>query len=86
MVANELIYFSAPWGDLAAFDSDGNVRWLANVNGVKSSAAIAPDGMIYVTDGRTLNALAATNSAPLAKSSWPMWRANAQHTGRVGMR
>jgi hypothetical protein len=44
---------------------------------------IGDDGVIYVGDGRNLYSFAATNSASLAKSSWPMFRANARHTGRV---
>jgi hypothetical protein len=39
--------------------------------------------MIYLPDARNLIAMAVTNGAPLAKSSWPMFRANPQHTGRV---
>ena len=50
---------------------------------VSSSPVIGKDGMIYFASGRYLVALAPTNGVPLAKSSWPMFRANPQHTGRV---
>jgi hypothetical protein len=37
-----------------------------------------------VCDGQYLRAINSTNGlAPPAKSSWPMFRANARHTGRV---
>jgi hypothetical protein len=39
--------------------------------------------MIYVTAGKVLNAVVPANSSPLAKSPWPMFHANPQHTGRV---
>ncbi|HEY4952889.1 MAG TPA: PQQ-binding-like beta-propeller repeat protein, partial [Verrucomicrobiae bacterium] len=84
VAANGLIYFSSPWAELAAFDSRGNEHWLASIGSiVRDSAAIGRDGTIYVTDDRNLNAITVTNGAPPAKSSWPMFRANPRHTGRV---
>jgi hypothetical protein len=50
---------------------------------MSASPAIGGNGIIYVADGRFLQALVATNAPPLAKSSWPMFRANLRHTGRV---
>ncbi len=84
--ANGLVYFAAAWGDLAAFNDRGQVVWSAFIgNGVfpDVSPAIGADDVIFVGDGRNLYAFAATNGVPLAKSSWPMFRANARHTGRV---
>jgi hypothetical protein len=42
------------------------------------------DGTIYFSDSRTFLALKPlVNPSPLAKSSWPMWRANPLHNGRA---
>jgi hypothetical protein len=60
------------------------MRWALTLDDlVKASPAIGDNGTIYVTGGSFLNALTATNAPPLAKSSWPMFRANPRHTGRV---
>jgi hypothetical protein len=49
-----------------------------------SSPNVNPHGVIYADDGCYWFALQPlTNAAPLVKSSWPMWRANPQHSGRV---
>ena len=47
-----------------------------------SSPAIGPDGTVYVA-GYYGFLYAIKNSAPLAPSPWPMFRADPQHTGRV---
>jgi hypothetical protein len=47
-----------------------------------ASPAIGSDGTIYVAEENWLQAINSTNRlAPLAKSSWPMFRANPRHTG-----
>jgi outer membrane protein assembly factor BamB len=84
--ANGLVYFATAWGDLSAFNAQRNAVWSAIIGtGVipNSSTVIGDDGLIYVGDGRILYCFAATNSAPPAKSSWPVFRADARHTGRV---
>jgi len=84
--ANGLIYFATAWGDLSAFNAQCDVVWSAFIGtGIdpNSSTVIGDSGLIYVGDGRTLYCYAATNSAKPAKSSWPMFRANARHTGRI---
>jgi outer membrane protein assembly factor BamB len=84
--ANGLVYFAAAWGDLAAFNAQGQVVWSAFIGpGIvpNTSPAIGSDGVIYVGEGRDLFSFAPTNSAPLAKSSWPMFRADLRRTGRV---
>lgn len=87
--ANGLVYFATAWGDLAAFNDQGRIVWvLTGINpdgGVipKGSPVIGGDGMIYLDDGRFLYCFAATNGAPAANSSWPVFRANPQHTGRA---
>ncbi len=84
VAADRTVYLS-PWRDLVAFGPDGKRLWrLPSDYTVSASPAIGDDGTIYVTEGKFLDALAATNgSSPLAKSSWPMFRANLRHTGRV---
>jgi outer membrane protein assembly factor BamB len=85
--ANGLVYFASAWGNVHSFDPQGRIVWSVDMstNGLipKGSPAIGSDGAIYLGDGRDLYSFAPTNSAPPAKSSWPMWRANPQHTGRV---
>jgi hypothetical protein len=50
----------------------------------KASPAIGDNGTIYLAVGPFLTALVVTNdSSPLAKCSWPTFRANLRHTGRV---
>jgi outer membrane protein assembly factor BamB len=87
VAANGLIYFSAPWEQLFAFQENGAVKWQVGFAGpIVASPAIGADGTIYVSDHMTLYAVNSTNSlAPLAKSSWPMFRANPRHTGRVNV-
>jgi outer membrane protein assembly factor BamB len=83
---NGLVYFTTAWGVLAAFNAQGQLIWAADIGrGVvpTSSTAIGSNGAIYAGDGRILHSFTATNNAPLAKSSWPMFRADPQHTGRV---
>ena len=87
VAANGLVYFASSWGNLTAFDAPGRMVWFGDIGkGVVPtiSTVIGSDGTIYAGDGRILHAFAGTNGAPLANSSWPMFRANARHTGRVG--
>jgi outer membrane protein assembly factor BamB len=87
VAADGLVYFATAWGELSAFKPRGPIVWTAFIGrGVipNSSPAIGTDGLIYLGDGRILYCFVATNAAPLAKSSWPMFRANPRHTGRVG--
>jgi outer membrane protein assembly factor BamB len=86
VTADGTIYFSAPWHRLWAMKPDGTLKWDADTGdnaNLSGSPVIGADGIIYAPDGRVLNAVAAANSTPLAKSPWPMFRANPQHTGRV---
>jgi len=84
VAADRTVYFS-PWHDLVAFAPDGKQLWRLTLDStVGASPAIGENGIIYVTEGSLLHALIATNGpSPLAKSSWPMFRANLRHTGRV---
>jgi len=84
VAADRTVYLS-PWHDLVAFGPDGKQLWrLTFDHTVSASPAIDGNGTIYVIAGKQLNALVSTNgSSPLAKSPWPMFRANLRHTGRV---
>jgi hypothetical protein len=51
-----------------------------------ASPNISSDGTLYAATDNYLHAINSTNRlAPLAKSSWPMFRANPRHTGRVAV-
>lgn len=68
---------------------DGRVLWTFSGNGgseddIESSPVIAPDGSIYVgsTDGFLYKIVG--NGSPLSKlSSWPAFRRDLSHTGRM---
>ena len=86
LTANGYEYFSLPWLRLGAYDRAGNYQWefIMRGNNLQSSPCLDPAGIIYTCDGISLFALKPiTNANSLANSSWPMWRANPQHTGRV---
>ena len=52
-------------------------------HGVDSSPAIGSDGTVYVGSGdKKLYAIKTDSKGP-AKSPWPMFRGNPQHTGRA---
>ena len=85
VAANGKVYFSAPWRKLSAFQQNGTELWHVDTAADQvASPTIGSDGTIFVCDGLFLRAINSTNGlAPPAKSSWPMFRANARHTGRV---
>ncbi len=90
VAVNDVIYFSAPWRSLAAVTGAGRRIWLINTctnlnfGNIIASPVIARNGTIYIAEEDLLEAINSTNGlAPLAHSSWPMFRANPRHTGRV---
>jgi outer membrane protein assembly factor BamB len=85
VAANGEVYFATPWRRLCAFQSNGTELWSVDmVANPVASPMIGGGGTVYVSDGQFLRAINSTNGlAPPAKSSWPMFRANARHTGRV---
>jgi outer membrane protein assembly factor BamB len=85
VAASGAVYFPAPWRSLFAFQNDRTHLWHFSTDGnLTASPMIGNDGTIYVCDGMFLHAINSTSGlAPPAKSSWPMFRANARHTGRV---
>jgi outer membrane protein assembly factor BamB len=90
VAANGSVYFSAPWRDLEADGQDGKQQWRLNTDDYTSAGnivaapAIGDGGTIYVANSEFLCAINSSSPlAPSAKSSWPMFRANPRHTGRV---
>jgi outer membrane protein assembly factor BamB len=85
VAAGGLIYFSWPWRSIVAVQPGQPIVWRVIIDdNLSSSPVIGGDGTIYVTAERSFFAFNSTNRlAPLAKSPWPMFRANPQHTGRV---
>jgi outer membrane protein assembly factor BamB len=85
VAANGEVYFASPWRKLCAFHINGNELWhVDTVANLVASPTIGSDGTIFVCDGPFLRAINSTNGlAPPAKSSWPMFRGDARHTGRV---
>lgn len=84
VAANGLIYLPTSWRRLAAVNLDDSERWHLDCgSNISDSPGIGPDGTVYASNGGVLLAINSPNQQPPAKSSWPMWRANPQHTGRV---
>jgi outer membrane protein assembly factor BamB len=86
VAANGMVYVSQPTAGLCAMDRKNPwpPAWYLYLDyNLATAPNINPQGVIYVNDSTTLFAFQPTNAAPLVKSSWPMWRANPQHTGRV---
>ena len=85
ILANGQVFTADPWSNSGMADMDGKFLWQAPVAyGAGASANVSPSGTIYLAGGKKFFALKPlTNAAPPAKSSWPLWRANPQHTGRV---
>jgi outer membrane protein assembly factor BamB len=84
-LTDNLIFIVAPWNRSGLATTDANFLWSFSVGyGFFASANVSPSGIIYVTELQHVYALQALpNGTPPALSSWPLWRANPQHTGRV---
>jgi outer membrane protein assembly factor BamB len=83
-IRNGNVVVAAPDLSMLVFKPDGDwMIWNQSMEGASySSPAIGLDGTIYgATAGGKLFAM--KNTLPLAKSSWPMFRADPQHTGRA---
>lgn len=85
VTAREEVFLSKPWRGSGVVDAEPKTLWdFVSDGNLNCSPNISPAGQIYFTDGPDLYALQPpTNAVPPARSSWPMWRADAQHTGRV---
>ena len=82
--SNGTIYVGSRDGKLYAINPDGSEKWAFNTGDiVYSSFAIGSDGNVYVgsSDGK-LYAIYG-DSEGLARSSWPMFHHDVEHTGRI---
>jgi outer membrane protein assembly factor BamB len=92
-LADKTIFNAAPFSNSGVLTIDGRFVWVFPVgHGFYSAANLNPDGTLCIADERSVCAALPWRKAgngwqamPMkpAKSSWPMWRANPQHTGRV---
>jgi outer membrane protein assembly factor BamB len=83
LAADETLYAGSDDRNLYALNAEtGEARWIFFAgNVIHSSPVIAKDGTVYIGAGRRI--MAVEGSAGLARSPWPMYRQNAQHTGRA---
>jgi len=85
--ASGAVYFALPWHMLIAESDNGQELWQIDTDDfIPSAPNINNEGKIYAANYQYLLAIQPAAAAPPAKSSWPMWRANPQHTGRVEIR
>jgi outer membrane protein assembly factor BamB len=83
-LSKETICFSWPWRLLIAIGSNHDIQSQVELTDNINTAPVISNGeTIYTIAGRFLTATALTNRFPLLNSSWPMFHANPQHTGRV---
>jgi outer membrane protein assembly factor BamB len=83
--AQGYICFAQPWRQLMATQSDGAAAWtVLEQEAINSSLVLGPQGEIYFCAGAHVVAVQAPVPELAAKSGWPMFRANARHTGRAG--
>ena len=83
--AQGTVYFPAPGPWLRACRTDGVELWAAQfIDCMSSSPVISDQGQIYFCCNRSVVALQPLTAPRPAKSPWPMFRADARHTGRAG--
>jgi hypothetical protein len=87
-VIGDRICCSLTWRKFGALTSDHQWIWtcdLGQSDNVTASPVVSPDGIIYACTELYLQSLRPPGIVSVTvKSSWPMFRANAHHTGRVG--
>jgi outer membrane protein assembly factor BamB len=85
-VALGTVCFSAPWRRLGAIQpTSTRILWEGPaLQNLSSSPVITSQGRIYFCCGPYVQALQPPVALLPAKSTWPMFRANPRHTGRVG--
>ena len=82
--AQGMVCFSSAWRHLWATSPEGTDLWSCmTLNNLTSSPVIGNNGTIYCCCSRHVEALRPPVPLFPAKSPWPMFRANARHTGRV---
>ena len=85
-VVQGTICFPVPWGRFWARTDDGAGLWEGHAtNEITSSLVVSQQGLVYFSCGKWVQALQPPTPLQPAKSSWPMFRADARHTGRVQM-
>lgn len=79
-------YFSVPWRTLQAVGTSDRRIWQADFSdNVSASPTLKADGTLYVVAGGSLYAVRPPDPGlPPAASPWPMFQADARHTGRAG--
>jgi outer membrane protein assembly factor BamB len=86
VLANGRVVFSGGDGLYMTVPAEGGGDdWIWNFwcgGPTVSAPVVAPDGMIYGV-GMGTGLVALKREAPLANSTWPMFRGDPQHTGRV---
>jgi len=83
-VAQGTVLFSSPNQELWAGQPDGRALWTAELkNAPASSPVISDQGEVYFSCGQYVQAVQPPIPLRPALSSWPMFRADARHTGRV---
>jgi outer membrane protein assembly factor BamB len=83
--ASGVIYVGSEDYKLHAVNADGSPRWTYTTEGlnVHSPPVIGPDGVVYFgSDDGYLYAIYTDCGGP-ANSSWPMFRRDRRHTGRI---
>ena len=84
-LADDQILVVTRWSRSGMLSTAANTLWdLPSGYGFCGSPDVSPAGVIYVTDEHRIFAFQPlTNAAAPVRSSWPLWRADAQRTGRV---
>lgn len=82
--ADGMIYFALPWHMILSSDSEGRQVWTFDTgDGIPYALTMNGQGVIYAANHQQLIAVQTImKSNVTAKSCWPMWRGNPQHTGR----
>ena len=85
LAVGDHFYFAAHWRSLQSITAQDDHLWRLDLAAnVSCQLTLGPDGTIYATAEKELHAVHPPGRAlPPAQSSWPMFHANAQHTGRV---
>ncbi len=87
VTANREVIYSLPWLQVCSFNRDHiwPPTWTFKMSfNVEATPNVDTQGNIYVNNGYYLVAIKPPNAAPPANSAWPLWRGNAQQTGRMG--
>jgi outer membrane protein assembly factor BamB len=67
---------------LAAFTSDGQLKWKIEISGaVRDAPAISPDGTIFFTTDKGLAYAVSDANSPPMDSPWPRFQHDAQNSG-----